>query len=531
MFQKIVAALFALIGVVSVNFAAPPTAAAGPGTAACADLTRLTFEGNTTISAATTVSGQITTPANVTFTNLPEFCRVVGVSRPTGDSQINFEVWLPAAGWNGRFLSSGEGGFAGVLSYTRGGLDGGLDQFLRRGYATASTDTGHVSSEEFWAIKHPERAIDYAYRSKHVVTVAAKGLIAAYYGKGPDFSYFNSCSNGGRQGLIEMQRYASDYDGVVIGAPWAYQSHSTAGMVWDAQALAAPGASIPEAKLAAVQAAALAACDKLDGVANDLIQDPRQCRFDPSVLLCTAGDNERCLTKPQLDALKKLYAGASNPRTGEKIFPGWMPGGEAGWKNIGASRLPQGYFANLVFEDTAWDFKRFDFDRDLAAAVAKFGAIANANGTDFSAARARGVKAIMYHGWNDEVLQPEYSPRYFEQIAAANGGMQKTQDFLRLFMVPGMQHCSGGPGPNSFGGVGQQIPPARDAAHDVQIALESWVEKGVAPNQIIATRFTDTAPATRTIKSTGLLCSYPQVAKYKGSGDPAEASNFLCVAP
>lgn len=523
---------FAAGAVRPVDIAARPAAAAATPGASCQDLAQLTFEGNTTITAATTVTGgRFTTAANQTIGNLPEFCRVIGVSKPTGDSQITFEVWLPVNGWNGKFLSSGEGGFAGVLAYTRGGLDGGLDEFLRRGYATASTDTGHVSSDEFWAIGHPGRVADYAYRAKHLVTVAAKGLIAAFYGKAPDFSYFNSCSNGGRQGLIEVQRYAADYDGVVVGAPWAFQSHSTAGMVWTAQALAAPGASIPAAKLPAIQAAAIAACDTVDGLADGLIEDPRRCRFDPSVLLCTTGDNEGCLTKAQVEAVKKLYAGPSNPRTGEKIFPGWTAGGEGGWTNIASLRLPLGYFGNLVFENPKWDFKSFDFDKDMAAADAKIGAMADATSTDFSAARARGVKVIMYHGWDDPVLQPEYTPQYYEKIAAANGGLDKTKDFMRLFMVPGMQHCSGGPGANSFGGVGQQVPPVRDPAHDVQAALEAWVEKGVAPNQIVATRFADDAPATRTIKSTRVLCPYPQVSKYKGSGNRADAASFQCVAP
>jgi hypothetical protein len=528
---KTVASVLAVLGVVAMGSGEGPAAAAASPSASCSDLARLSFEGNTTITAATTVSGgTLTTSANQTLSQLPEFCRVTGVSKPTGDSRITFEVWLPVNGWNGKFLSAGEGGFAGVLAYTRGGLDGGLDEFLRRGYATASTDTGHVSSDAFWAIGHPDRVVDYAYRAKHLVTVAAKGLIAAYYGRAPEFSYFNSCSNGGRQGLIEMQRFAADYDGVVVGAPWAFQSHSNAGMVWTAQALAAPGASIPKAKLPAIQAAAIAACDKKHGLAEGLIEDPRRCPFDPSVLLCTTEDNDQCLTKLQVEALKKLYAGPSNPRTGEKIFPGWTPGGEGGWTNLVASRLPQGYFGNLVFEDQKWDFKSFDFDKDMAAADAKIGAIANAISTDFSAGKARRVKSIMYHGWNDAVLQPEYTPQYYEKIAAANGGIDKTKDFMRLFMVPGMTHCSGGPGANSFGGVGQQIPPVRDTVHDVQTALEAWVEKGVAPNQIIATKYADDAPATRTIKSTRLLCPYPEVPKYKGSGDRADASSFQCAA-
>jgi hypothetical protein len=521
---------------VSIGVAAHPEAGRAPAVpgpiGSCADLAALTFEGQTTItSAAAVTDGTLTTAADQTITNLPAFCRVIGVSRPTAGSSITFEVWLPATGWNGKFLSSGEGGFAGVLNYTRNGLDGGLDEILRRGYATASTDTGHLSSDQFWAIGHPERVADYAYRSKHLVTVAAKGLIAAFYGRAPDRSYFNSCSNGGRQGLIELQRYADDYDGVVVGAPWAFQSHSSAGLLWTTKVLAARGAALPLAKLPAIQAAAVAACDKADGVSDGLIEDPRTCRFDPSVLLCKAGDNNSCLTRAQVDAVNKLYAGPSNPRTGEKIFPGWMPGSEGGWANIGASRLPQGYFGNLVFADTKWDLNRFDFDQDMATADARIGAIANANSTDFSAAKGRGVKVIMYHGWNDAVLQPAYTPQYYEQIAAANGGIEKTADFMRLFMVPGMQHCYAGPGATSFGGVGQQVPPARDPAHDVQAALEAWVEKGIAPDHIVATKYANDAATTTAIRLSRLLCPYPQVPKYKGSGEHVDAASFQCVAP
>jgi hypothetical protein len=538
MHVKSVASLLVVCGALAAGSVATlggrPAAKAGAATprVSCADLARLTFEGNTTVTTATTVSGgALTTPAGQSIGPLPEFCRVIGVSKPTADSHITYEVWLPVNGWNGKFLSSGEGGFVGVLNYTRGGLDGGLDELLRRGYATASTDTGHLNTDEFWAIGHPERVIDYAYRSKHLVTVAAKGLIAAFYGKGPDHSYFNSCSNGGRQGLIETQRYAADYDGVVVGAPWAFQSHSSAGIVWSAQVLAAAGAAIPETKLPGIQAAAIAHCDKIDGLADGLIEDPRRCEFNPSALLCAAGDSDSCLTQPQIDAVKQLYAGPSNRRTGEKIFPGWAPGGEAGWKSVGTSALPHGYFGNLVFENKHWDFKSFDFDKDMAVADAKIGVMANANSTDFAAAKARGVKVIMYHGWNDAVLQPAYTPQYYEQIAAANGGVDKTKDFMRLFMVPGMQHCYAGPGATSFGGVGQQIPPVREPSHDVQAALEAWVEKGVAPSQIIATKYADEAPKTRMIASTRLLCPYPQVPKYKGSGSQTDAASFQCAAP
>ncbi len=499
----------------------------------CAHLTRLRFEGNTTVTAATEVtSGTLITPTGQVLTDLPHFCRVQGLSRPTRDSNIYFEVWLPTNTWNRKFLSSGEGGYAGALNYTRLGLDGGLDELLRRGYATASTDTGHVSTDMWWAIGHPQRAIDYLYRSKHLVTVAAKGLIRAFYGRPPAHSYFNSCSNGGRQGLLEVQRYPGDYDGVVVGAPWNFQSHSNAGFVWNAQAISAVGAAIPTSKLPAMNAAVLAACDGNDGLVDGVIANPPTCAFDPAVLLCQGEETDQCLTQPQLGALRKIYSGPANPRTGLQIFPGFALGGEDGWAgivtNFNASGLGQGYFANLVFEDQDWDYSTFDFDADMAYADFKVGIPGNAIDPDLSAAKRRGVKIIQYHGWNDQTLQPAYSPEYYESVVAAMGGLRTTQRFYRLFMVPGMRHCYFGPGATSFGGVGQQIPPSRDPIHDVQAALERWVEHGVAPTRMIATKYIDDAPTTHTVRLTRPLCPYPQVPRYRGFGNPDDARSFAC---
>jgi hypothetical protein len=500
----------------------------------CEGLTALTFEGNTTVTSATEVtSGTLVTPAGQLLTNLPAFCRVQGLSKPTDDSNIFFEVWLPSTTWNGKFLSSGEGGYAGVPNYTRRGLDGGLDELLRRGYATASTDTGHSASDPWWAIGHRERVIDYLYRAKHLVTVAAKGLIRAYYGRPPTRSYFNSCSNGGRQALMEIQRFPDDYDGYVVGAPWNFQSHSNAGFVWNSQALTA--APIPPAKLPAINDAVLATCDGNDGLVDGVISDPARCAFDPAALLCSGAETNSCLTRPQLDTLEKIYAGPTNPRTGEKIFPGFIRGGEDGWAglvtNLTAAGLGNGYFANLTFEDPNWDYRTFDFDRDMAYADMKVGLLGNPIDTDLSPARSRGIKIIQYHGWNDQTLQPEYSPEYYEAVVSAMGGMAKTRSWYRLFMVPGMRHCYFGPGATSFGAVGQQIPPARDEMHDIQTALERWVEYGEPPNRMVATKYTDDAATTRTIKLTRPLCAYPTVPHYKGQGDPNDARSFVCKEP
>lgn len=503
----------------------------------CAGLMALRFERNTTVTSATSVpSGTLAISTEQALTGLPAFCRVIGVSKPTSDSNINFEVWLPSSTWNGKFLSSGEGGYAGTPNYTRRGLDGGLDELIRRGYATASTDTGHSATDQNWAVGHPEKVIDYAYRSKHLVTVAAKGLIATFYGNPPTHSYFSSCSNGGRQALMEAQRYPEDYDGFVVGAPWNFQSHSTAGFIWDAQALNAPGAAIPASKLPAINKAVVEACDAKDGLRDGVIEDPSKCAFDPGTLACKNAESDECLTPAQITALKKLYAGPANPRTGMSIFPGWAPGSELGWRNLvatasGPNNLGRTYYSGLVFENPNWDYRTFNFDTDMALADSKVGALTNAINPDLSAAKRRGVKIIQYHGWNDQTLQPGYSPIYYQRVAEAMGGLAQTSDFYRLFMVPGMAHCYLGPGANSFGALGQQFPPVRDAAHDIQTALETWVEKGIAPEQIIATKYVDDAPTTTSVKFTRLLCPYPSVARYKPSSHPNDAQSFVCAKP
>ncbi len=511
----------------------PPVVVASA--ADCAALAGRTFDNGTSILDASLItSGSVPISDTAVARNLPPFCRVQGVSRPSTDSDIRFEVWLPQpSAWNRRFMSTGEGGFAGQLNYQRNGNDAAMDEQLRRGYATASTDTGHRSADSWWAIGHPEKAADYLYRAKHVTTVAAKAIVAAYYGQPPTHSYFNSCSNGGRQGLIEAQRYPDDFDGLIIGAPWNFQSHSNAGFVWDAQVLAAPGAAIPAEKLPMITAAAVAACDTHDGLADGVIADPTRCTFDPKILTCTGANDSRCLTPPQVSALQKIYDGPKNPRTGESIFPGFARGSETGWTGMvrpttAASGLLV-YFSNIVYRNPTWDLRSFNFDSDMTHADQTIGQLGNATSTDYAEAIRRGVKIIQYHGWNDQTLQPAYSPQYYDQVAKANGGLEKAQAFYRLFMVPGLAHCSGGIGASNFGGVGQQLPPVRDAAHDLQVALEQWVERGVAPAQFIGTKFTDNEATTRTVQYTRPVCLYPTVPRYKGTANPNDAAIFACV--
>ncbi|MEO6726929.1 MAG: tannase/feruloyl esterase family alpha/beta hydrolase, partial [Blastocatellia bacterium] len=497
----------------------------GPAAAAtCEGLADLKLP-NTTITAAQSVASGAFTPtagagATALYKELPAFCRVTGVIKPASDSEIKFEVWMPSAGWNGKFQGIGNGGFAGSLSFA------GLAGALARGYATASTDTGHSGSDASWALGHPEKIVDYGHRAIHEMTEKAKLIINAFYGDGPKHSYFSSCSNGGRQALMEAQRYPNDYDGIIAGAPANYFTHILTGFAWNMQAtLNDPASYIPASKLKAIETAVLAACDKRDGLTDGVLDDPTQCRFDPSVLLCKGAESDSCLTEKQIAALKKIYAGPRNSK-GEQIIPGFVPGGETGsggWSNwiTGASptKSAQFFFStqaliNMTYNNPAWDFKTFDLERDGKATDEKLATVLNATDPNLKAFKARGGKLILYHGWSDAALPPVNTINYFQSVAAKMGH-REANTFTRLFMVPGMQHCGGGPGPNSFGATVSNAQS--DPQHDLSLALERWVEAGIAPEQIIAVKRQTPDPNSPVIR-TRPLCPYPQVAKYKGSG-------------
>ena len=442
--------------------------------------------------------------------DLPAFCRVSGSIKPTSDSDIEFEVWLPLEDWNGRFQAVGNGGLAGNISYDA------MTEALRAGYATASTDTGHKGQmmSGDWALGHPEKITDFGYRAVHEMTVDAKAITAAFYRSPARYSYWNGCSEGGSQALTEAQRYPADYDGILAGAPANYMVHLQVGGNWIAQAIHKdPASFIPASKLPAIQKAVLAKCDAADGVRDGVLEDPRTCSFNPDTLLCKGADGPDCLTQAQADGLKKVYEGARNPRTGASIFPGTMPGGETGWERwIAGTDVPpknlqhgisEDFFKYFVFNNPGWDWKTFDFDKDVAFADKKVGAIVNHIDPDLSAFKQRGGKLLQYHGWNDPAISPLNSVNYFESVQTRMGD---TGDFYRLFMIPGMEHCGGGPGASQF---------------DHMAVISGWVEKGKAPDRIVASRPGRTRP----------LCPYPQIAKYKGSGSTDDAANFICAAP
>lgn len=506
------------------------TVASCAARAACPDLASQAIAHTTIQSAATVTEGELTPPGlSSAIKLLPKFCRVTGTIRPSTDSDIRFEVWLPEeSDWNGRYLGAGNGGFAGSINY------GGIASAVQRGYATASTDTGHITPGAFaidgsWANGHPEKMIDYGYRAIHETTVAAKALVKAYYKKPLGRSYFSSCSNGGRQALMEVQRYPADFDGVISGAPASHFTHIAAEFITIAQALA--DNYIPSAKLRAIEAAVVAACDASDGVTDGVLNEPPKCKFDPGTIVCQGGvETDSCLTAGQATTLSKIYAGTRD-------MPGFEPGGEsgmAGWglwitgANVAKSAqflFGSQLYAHMVYANKDWDYKTFQFARDTKVADQKIGPILNAVDPNLKPFVKRGGKLILYHGWCDAALPPRNTVAYYEAVRAKMGAKQ-ADAFLRLYMLPGVQHCGGGPGPNHMG----EFDKEPDATSNMLLALERWVESGVAPAGLTAVRYKGDR-RTAGIERTRPICGYPQVAHYKGSGSTDEAVNFECRLP
>ena len=507
--------------------------------ASCESLTGKTF-GDASIATATPVMPPFSVmgldpPAPVAV-NAP-FCRVQGTLKPSADSDIKFEVWLPPADkWNGKYQGVGNGGFAGSLIYPS------MDWALEGGYAVSGTDTGHAggSLESQWALGHPEKIVDFGWRGVHETAAASKAVVEAYYGKAPAHAYFAGCSDGGREALLEAQRFPKDYDGIVAGAPANSWTKLMIGAISDEQALAAPDGWLSPEKLGLVTKSVQAACHGENGV----IDDPGQCHFDPATLLCKSGQADACLTAPEVATLSKIYAGPQDG-AGKSIFPGLPPGGEAGpaaWSlwitggepKRGAGSLiyffGTGFFRDMIFNKADWDFHGLDLAAGLAEADAKAGQALNATETDLSAFKAAGGKLLQYHGWSDSAITATSSINYYEAVAAKMGGLDAIQPFYRLFMAPGMLHCGIGDGPNAVGGVFGLTPPSRDPAHDVVSALAHWVEDGAAPSQIIATLYHDNDPA-KGIAAQRPWCAYPSVAQHSGQGSHSEAASFACTAP
>jgi len=525
----------------------------------CGALKNLKLDHGEIISAkwveAGTIQLQLGFPPKAESLPVKRHCEVAVVSRPTSDSVINFTLWLPPQeDWNGKYLQLGSGGWGGTIQTSE--LIGPLAQ----GYAVAETDDGHQNQDMIgsltptWAMGHPEKLIDFGYRALHETATQSKVTLQDYFNKPASRAYFKGCSDGGREALMEAERYPEDFDGIIAGAPANHWSHHFAGFVWNERALyAKPESRIAAEQLPAIQKAALAACDMLDGVKDGLIEDPRKCHFDPSVLLCHGAASADCLTQPQVDALKQIYAGPKDPKTGEQIYPGYEPGTEAepgawvGWI-LPPPQFPQGsiqgffgngYFSLVVHEDPKWDWHTMDFDRDVKAADEKTAPIINSYDPDLRTFRDHGGKLIQYHGWGDAAIAPRDSINFYEKVTAfltsspdpRTADAKDVQGFYRLFMVPGMGHCTGGPGPTSFGNDAIAAGTPVDADHDVLTALDRWVTQGVAPDELIGTGKIGVDPKSGAggVPLTRPLCPYPKVAHYKGHGDTSLADNFECA--
>jgi len=478
--------------------------------ATCESLTSLTVPHATVTLAQTVAPGAFSSPtgraggpagAQNPFAKLGAFCRVALTLKPASQSDIKAEVWLPSSGWNGKLQVVGNGGFAGTISYPA------MANALTAGYAAASTDTGHTgpSSNTF---ANDDVLIDFAHRAIHETTVAAKATVKQLFGDGPKLSYFNGCSTGGRQAVTAAQRYPDDFDGIVAGAPASHTSTQAFGQIWFAQALGDPASALPREKLVMLHDAVLNACDANDGAKDGVLENPLACKFDPQVLACKqAGDSASCLTQAQVDGVRKIYAGPSNPRTGQHIFVGLERGSELGWNPVPVGYAVD-YFKYIVFKDANWDPKALNYDSDVERASKGGNLVFDATSTDLSLFTKRGGKLVMYQGWAEPGIPPGNLVKYYSQIQQKTSG---AKDAVRVFMVPGMGHCGGGNGTSTF---------------DMVAALDSWRDGGKAPEQVNAARVRDGK-----IDRTRPLCAWPAFAKYKGSGSIDDAANFICTKP
>ena len=495
----------------------------------CARLASLGLPRAVVLSAEFHEAGQFKDAGDKRLPNQTAFCRVVGSATPSSDSDIRFEVWLPAAAWNGRLWGVGNGDFAGSISQPA------LNSRMADGYAAVGTDAGHRTdnaAETRWAIGHPQQVVDFGHRGIHLAAVNAGRLIAAFYGRGPAHAYFGACSNGGRQALMEAQRYPEDYDGIIAGAPaQAWTSLYIGAGDWQFRQLADPARLVPAAKLPAVRAAVAAACHMAEGV----VDDPKRCTFDVGVLACRGAETDRCLTPPQLQTVRGLYEGNVAAR-GRPLLRGYALGSEAALADVHYRSGPGtddffaevlGFWRDLVFEDPAWDYRSYDMERDGALATNKLAAVLDADDADLSRYAAHGGKLIVYQGWVDPLVPPAGTIDYVERVERALG-RERSRATVRLFMAPGVGHCGGGDAPNQFG---QFANGSGDPETSLGAALQRWVEQGVAPEKIVARKLeNDDDPAGKVVRSRP-LCAWPRVARYVGRGSVDAAASFECSAP
>ncbi|MBN2244084.1 MAG: tannase/feruloyl esterase family alpha/beta hydrolase [Acidobacteria bacterium] len=440
------------------------------------------------------------------------FCRIEAFSAPSADSRIGIEVWLPAAaGWNGKFLAAGNPGFIGSLN------SAGLAGIMERGYVAAGTDTGHVDAGFEWAVGHPEKWADWGHRAVHEMVVATKILAEKYYGRPIQYSYWNSCHNGGNQGLNEAQRYPDDFDGIVASDPAFWITRLQPGSLYISWVALKDGVEgpgyIPTEKLAVINRAALDACDMNDGLDDGLITDPPHCDFDPATIQCAGPDEPSCLTAGQVQTARKIYAGARF-KDGTPIYSGFEPGSELTWSFMIEKEpfsVNLNYFKGMVFEDPDWDWRTFDADRDTKLGIERTAKYVDGNNPDLRPFKESNGKLIIVSSWNSLALPPRQVAEYYRSVEKAMGGAERTRDFARLFSIPGAGGCV----------VGENFKAFE--------ALQEWVEEGKAPDRIIYGQ-TDSGRGGKVYR-TRPVCAYPDLPRYKGSGDINDAANFTCAPP
>ena len=498
----------------------------------CENLATAHFSDTTITKAEVITGGTFTSDSGEAITGLPPFCRVAAVIKPTSDSDIRVEVWMPESGWNGRIDGTGNGGLAGKISY------GALANGLRIGYAVANTDMGMATppgADASVFVKQPERWIDWGYRATHVMTVLTKQVVSSYYARDARKAYFTGCSTGGEQALMEAQRFPDDYDGIVGGAAANNRTGVHVSILWNFSVpQKTPDSYLPPAKVAMLSKAVVNSCDLLDGVKDRLIADPQTCNFDPEVLKCKKDDQDDCLTRSQVETVRALYSGPVNPRTRQSLYPGLSKGSEVGWdgfiqRSSLKSTAPYAPIFEWVFS-LDWNWRHFDFDHDVDALSHGLASAVNATSGDIDTFRAHGHKLLMYHGWSDPLVTPGEAINYYNAVVTRDksrraenrretssvGDLHDSVDSsYRLFMVPGMEHCGGGPGPSNF---------------DALAAMVRWVEQGIAPDAIIATKV-QPVEGGGTTKIQRLLCPYPRTARYNGIGSINDATSYKCMKP
>ena len=484
---------------VALVMASGDVTATGP----CERLHGLTLVDGATVTEARTVSAH-TTP----FFAPGAFCRVFVTIAPTADSDIRVEVWLPIRGWNQKFQAVGNGDAAGVISYDA------MVEAIRRGYATSSTDTGHVGNTMAFALGHRDKYVDFGYRAVHEMTVNAKTIVEAFYGTAPVHSYWNGCSQGGRQGITEAIRYPADFDAIIAGAPAiAHMQLHAVRLALNRFVHRSSDSYIPPEKYPAIHRAALNACDALDGVEDGLIAKPSTCRFDPAIVQCRNGDDRSCLTAAQVETARGMYAPIVDPATGQVVSAALLqPGSELGWGRLaGPEPLPNAVepFKYVVFKNAGWDWRAFRLSTDLPQALRADDGIINRTDPDLQRFFDGGGKLLMYHGWSDPQVPPLATIGYFNAVLKATSESRR-RTAIELYMQPGVNHCWGGDGPDTFDAIG---------------ALDQWMRSGRAPARITAFRMSETG-----VERTRPLCPYPQVAQYVGNGSIDQAENFRCTA-